>query len=647
MTSRCLAALGSVVALSIGCASGAAEPGAGDDTTPSGGTGGAVIVPTGTGGGLPGPGTQDLPIPNCAADCPDLPADPIFDPASSPPVTPTDVAGFGAPGTMQPAAFCLVEPQLSQGTTPGALFPANWLRPRFRWVGAPAGAIMEIRLHSDIEHNDLVAYTRQSFWLMPKDAWDKLATNARSVTVTVRALAGGAVTGVQGSFEIAPTNAGGTMVFWGTTSNVPTKTSSFLLGFRVGDEGVVSALTLSQVQWNNVLHENGYDLRGTYGGGKPGFVAGEVQCIGCHVSTPDNDAVLFNDDWPWDKVVASVKPDSVGQVPSYVTPGGRALLKQPGMGTNAMNALHWTDGDRKVVTSYNQRTKAFDGSVPAPPASEKLVWLELDTSAPISPDPGQQSVGDARNAAIAAAQGSAWDYIALTGETQPAAIFPSWSHDGNSIAYTAASKSENGGLYKEAVTPPVTADIHVVPWGGGKGGTVTPLAGASEPGMLEYYPAYSPDDKLIAFTRVGDLSLPYYNPNGEVFLVPAAGGAPVRLAGNDPVACSQEKSPGVTNSWPKWSPRVQKVGDKTYYFVIFSSTRSYPNPLVGLNAKPSQLYVSAVVVDATGTPTSYPAIYLWNQGYVDNGGTLAALQSNNLTPAWEEFVIPVVTGTVR
>jgi hypothetical protein len=638
--------LGCVVGLSFGCATGEAEPPRTDDPTQGGNTGGTILA-GGGGSNLPDPGTStDVPLPNCTADCADLPPDPIFDPASVPPVTAADAAGFGAPGTMQPAAFCLVEPQLSQGSTPGAMFPANWLRPRFRWDGAPAGAVMEIRLHADIEHNDLVAYTRQSSWLMPKDAWEKLATNARSVTATVRALASGAVTGVQGTFQIAPTNAGGTMVYWGTTSNVPTKTSSFLLGFRVGDEGVVSTLTLSQVQWNNVLHENGYDLRGTYGGGKAGFQPGEVQCIGCHVSTPDKESVIFNDDWPWDKVAASVKPDSVGQVPPYITAGGRALLKQPGMGTNAMNALHWTDGDRKVVTSYNQRTKAFDGSVPAPPASEKLVWLELDTNAPISPDSGQSSVGDARNTAIAAAQGTAWDYIALTGETQPAAVFPSWSHDGNLIAYTAAAKSENGGLYKESI---VEADIHVVPWGGGKGGAVTPLAGASEPGTMEYYPAFSPDDKLIAFTRVANPTAPaYYNPLGEVFIVPTGGGQAVRILANDPIACTREVSPGVTNSWPKWSPRVQKVGGKVYYFVIFSSTRAYPNPLVGLNAKPSQLYVAPVVVDeASGALTTYPAIYLWNQGYLDTSGTLAPLQSNNLTPAWEEFVIPVVTGTVR
>jgi len=42
-----------------------------------------------------------------------------------------------------------------------------------------------------------------------------------------------------------------------------------------------------------------------------------------------------------------------------------------------------------------------------------------------------------------------------------------------------------------------------------------------------------------------------------------------------------------------------------------------------------QLYVTAVVVEANGAVTSYPALYLWNQ---------PALQ-NNHTPAWDNFQI--------
>jgi hypothetical protein len=616
------------------------------------------IVGTGSGGtlgspiDLPDAGNTDdgeEPVPDCAANCHDFPSDPIFDQG----VGSADVTGFGSPQNFQPASFCLYEPQLGQGNAPGAMYPANWLRPRFRWEGGPSGAIFEIRLHSDIEASDLVAYTKQGQWLLPKNVWLSVARNVhKPITATIRALAGGQVTGVTGTFQIAPVNAGGTMVYWATTMMAVTKSSSFLVGFHVGDEGVVRALTLDQVKWNNVLHEGGVDLRGMYGGGKPGFLPGEVQCIGCHASTPDQEAVVFGDDWPWDKVVASVKPDTVGQVPPYVTDGGRALLKQPGLGVQTMNAMHWQDGDRKLVTSYFNRPKPFDGSVPYPPSGEKLIWMDLQTSAMIDPNPGSQNggmaqmVADQRNQAITAAQGTAWDFIGVQGETFPANVLPNWSHDGSKIVYVAASKSENGHLNKEMV---VDADVHMVPWNGGKGGTVTPLIGASESGVMEYYPAFSADDSLIAFNRVANPTSPgYYNSNGEIWVVATEGGKASRLAANDPVTCSGEKSPGITNSWAKWSPKVRSAGGKNYYFLIFSSARRYPNPVTLENAKPSQLYVTAIVKDEmTGQLTTYPAVYLWNQANLDNTGMLQPLQSNNLTPAWDEFVIPPVTVIVK
>ena len=61
-------------------------------------------------------------------------------------------------------------------------------------------------------------------------------------------------------------------------------------------------------------------------------------------------------------------------------------------------------------------------------------------------------------------------------------------------------------------------NIHVVPFNDGAGGTVTPLAGASLPGVAEYYPAVSADDTLIAFNRVAtiDAADMYYRKEGEI-----------------------------------------------------------------------------------------------------------------------------------
>jgi hypothetical protein len=53
----------------------------------------------------------------------------------------------------------------------------------------------------------------------------------------------------------------------------------------------------------------------------------------------------------------------------------------------------------------------------------------------------------------------------------------------------------------------------------------------------------------------------YDQPLGEVFILPAAGGTATRLAANDPPACTGKTSPGMTNSWPKWSPQAVTASD--------------------------------------------------------------------------------------
>jgi hypothetical protein len=94
------------------------------------------------------------------------------------------------------------------------------------------------------------------------------------------------------------------------------------------------------------------------------------------------------------------------------------------------------------------------------------------------------------------------------------------------------------------------------------------------------------------------------------------------MSANDSPACLGKTSPGVTNSWPKWSPQVVPVGTKSYYWLIFSSTR---NPMGN-----PQLYITGVVVDGSGHVETHGALYLWNQPPAEN----------NHTPAWDYFMIP-------
>jgi hypothetical protein len=612
-------------------------------------------------------------------------------------ITQADLAPFAAGDSFADGALCVLEPQLSDGTVPGALFPRNWLRPRFRWQGSGSETLWEVRLTAPGQTGALVAYTRDTQWVLPAEIWANMRDIQEPVEVTIRGLAGGRVIGKRGSFSIAPVDAGGSMVFWSTSSAIVSSAApSRLLGFAVGDEGVAATLTAADVATGNIPGEDGGPPRGTYTNpARPtGYTFGTVECVGCHVSTPDGKAVVFTDNWPWNKVVASIEPDSRGALPSYMNPGGANLLKQPWLGMQAMSPAHFTAGDRIVVTSYG-----VDGNgaraqpwTATQPQKHTLAWFNLDATSTVPEPIGMNPYGDgsqnARNTGATAARGTGWGLLTLTGETQNAVV-PTWSHDGNRIAYVSTERASTDGHPDWRAN---TADIVTVPYGNRSGGAVQKLAGASDPNFLENYPAFSSDDRFIAFARApvpsttnrcipteqeGSYTLipcppldlgenpdgPYYNRKGEIWIVNSEGGSPVRLVANDPVSCANEPTlngqAGLINSWPKWSPRVEidQASGKAYYFLIFSSARDYPgafelpkSPLTpDILPKSSQLYMASIVVDqASGEITTYPAIYLWNQNILVDPATGEAsiTQNSNLTPAWDDFSIPAVPPPV-
>ena len=98
-----------------------------------------------------------------------------------------------------------------------------------------------------------------------------------------------------------------------------------------------------------------------------------------------------------------------------------------------------------------------------------------------------------------------------------------------------------------------------------------------------YYPSYSPDGRLIVFNRADRPAVgvstastngvdagvdAYNNADARVFVMAAAGGTPVELA-------TLDLAPGLTNSWPRWSPFVQSYQGQKLLWVTFSSTRDY------------------------------------------------------------------------
>jgi len=134
--------------------------------------------------------------------------------------------------------------------------------------------------------------------------------------------------------------------------------------------------------------------------------------------------------------------------------------------------------------------------------------------------------------------------VPLKGASDPAVVetMPTWSPDGKTIAFVRAEGEVRG--YKLAVP----SDIYTVP---ASGGLATMLPGAGGVGF-NYYPAYSPDGRWLAFTRHTTGESTYGDPQAEIYLVPAQGGAPIRLQAND--LPGGQTLAGVSNSWPTWSP---------------------------------------------------------------------------------------------
>ena len=604
---------GSIV-LALGCA------GVKPSSTGSGTAGGGNT--TGI-GGFGGSMTMSMP---CVGQCMDFPTTPVM--VGSAPANAATI--FGPAGSGSPGGPCLIEPQ------DNTLFPYNWLRPRFRFT-AGAG-LYEIRIHASNQANDLVVYTTDTKWTMDKNFWSLLAVHTRDIPieVTVRTAPPGGGTVQVGSkvhFTVAPVAANGKLVYWSTSGTTyfngqPTGSETLLNGFAVGDEGVVEVLRpyvngLPQVAMKT--YDQGNNPR-------------NVKCIGCHTSTPDGSYIAFNDFYPWGAVLASGTPPAGAAPPTNLLgAGGVNAITQPWVGITSFSKAHWADGDHIMVaplgTCGNGAPCGNGGGMDMDQQSG-LAWFDLENTTP-----GDRNMGFGPSL-----KGLAWNWI-YAPTTGRYAAAPSFSHDGTQVLFTMTDKVKSGRLGTSSF-----AHLYTVPYS--KSGPQTPTAvpgDGSANGRVQYYGTLSADDKMIAYNELDatiagqqhpaldsmdsgtTLDGMYAQPQTEIFAIQSQGGTKHRLAANDPPQCSgQPVSPGINNSWPKWSPQVETYGNRTYYWMIFSSWREggkYPT-----GGPIAQLYMTAVTTDEINIQTNYPAVYLWNQPET----------SSNHTPAWDRFQIPDV-----
>lgn len=509
-------------------------------------------------------GDGGVPGPDLQSNGPykDLPEAPIIDDQPSGMTRTPSNAGdlFGDKDYGDPSGGpCLLEPEV------GSLFPRNWLRMRVRFA-APAGQnLFEIRLHVDNQVNDLVVYTVADTWVMPADLWKRLTLHSAAQTMTI-AVRGARWNGTALDGPPALGSKGELRIApaeaAGTIVYWTTTAGTRLKGFGIGEEGVRDVIQPAQ-------SDSG------------------AQCIGCHSSTPDGNYVGYSqtrDPGNGDPAFIGLRSvDRKATEPPWLSAAAKNLLLRSKQQHPTFSSAHFTTGDRMMVTAWQ----------PMGAATYDLIWTDLE--------------------AKSEAQGTGWGVLARMDDNRSIAS-PTFSHFGNHIMYMAATHVDSGIAGSDG-------DIYLVPWNNRQGGKATPLGGASEAMWNESHPAFSPDDRFVAFNRVPVGQYSSNNPEQEIFIVPRGGGLALRLDANDPPACSGKKSPGVNNSWPKWSPESTTVGGQQYYWLSFSSSRG---------SGPPQLYVVGVVFDETGL-RAYKALYLWNQPAAEG----------NHTAAWDVFKLVV------
>jgi len=210
-------------------------------------------------------------------------------------------------------------------------------------------------------------------------------------------------------------------------------------------------------------------------------------CMGCHVESRDGSYLAVNAD---DERVALADRDyGLGTYFVLSRADGRLLQSIPSAGHPRFNPVD------PGLLLYTRSENLLD-------MDEHSSLLRADVH-----------VMDVRTGADHAVPGA--------GEPDRCEIFPEWSPDGRTIAFSRSAPREPCEGHRGRL------EIATVPWNDGGGGPATPLPGARDTGRSNVRPRYSPDGRWLVF--FGPRGGHYIQNSSDLFVIPALGGSPRRL----------------------------------------------------------------------------------------------------------------------
>lgn len=182
---------------------------------------------------------------------------------------------------------------------------------------------------------------------------------------------------------------------------------------------------------------------------------------------------------------------------------------------------------------------------------------------------------------------------------------PDWSPSGTEVVFSRPASPPPLGFASTGVTSASLQTMHFNGLGFDPPQVLVPFTGANN-----YYPTYSPDGEWVLFNRSPGNHNSYANasvndagvaPDGEMWIIPATGGAPLALP----------RVNASTSTWPKWAPVKQDSADGPVMWLTFSSQRAYGLRLA--DGQQTQLWMVAfnpararVGLDPTSTPFWLP-----------------------------------------